>query len=84
MTNSPCYFCGASVHTPAYNPAVPEVCKYHWRKLCTVAPPHIVKSFRRYLRPANPHNYTDKMNLEEAFDALKLYLLRIEKGLDTN
>jgi hypothetical protein len=78
-----CHFCGVAAPSPAYNPNIPEVCKYHWLKLCAVAPPYVVKSYRRYLRQADPHNYSHKTRFDEAVDGIKLYMQRLEKGIDT-
>lgn len=77
--NPTCHFCGVPVHSPAYHPDVPEVCKFHWRKLRAVAPPHIINAYRRRFWHADPRNYIHKMRFEEALDGLQRYMQRIQE-----
>jgi hypothetical protein len=74
-----CYFCGQPVRPPTYNPDVPELCKLHWRKLRTIAPPKIVNAYRPKLRKPNPRNYVRKMRLPEALRGLKRFMQDIQE-----
>lgn len=78
-----CYFCGLPVRPPAYNPAVPELCKFHWRTFRAVAPPHIINAYRRQLPKADPRNYVHKMHLSEALNDIQQFMRNIREGRQT-